>query len=182
MLFQFWFLCFPEHVLPSILEALCHINTFVFVCFMLSLYHFDLLLFSLVMHMFVQSISSLFLKSGWIIYLLFVLLILLGFYLIVLIRCSISQDLHSRNLRNEKFSDDDDDVPSAPPFSGSASEIKQKLEQVPATRAQSATCLADTHPTSATNDINAFKPTSESKSDDHGGNKNSDQLGRFVQT
>ncbi|KAF5456023.1 hypothetical protein F2P56_025539 [Juglans regia] len=42
------------------------------------------------------------------------------------------KNLHSRNLQDEKFSDDDDgDIPSAPPFCGSAQEIKQGAVRSP---------------------------------------------------
>ncbi|TXG52695.1 hypothetical protein EZV62_021864 [Acer yangbiense] len=90
------------------------------------------------------------------------------------------KDLHSKNLKNEKFSDDDeDDVPSAPPFSGSAQEIKEEAERIPASRLQSATCLRDAQGSATGNGPNAFKPESGVKPDDNTGNRNS---GQFVRT
>lgn len=76
----------------------------------------------------------------------------------------------------EKFTDDEDeDVPSAPPFSGSM-EIKQCPEQIPASRVQSATVTADAHASSTRQDPNASKPLSGVKPTDNTGSRYSEQF------
>lgn len=82
----------------------------------------------------------------------------------------------------EKFTDDeDDDVPSAPPFSGSALEIKQCREQIPASRVQSATVTTHAHASSTQQDPNASKPLSGVKPSDNTGSRYSEQFMSSVQ-
>lgn len=85
------------------------------------------------------------------------------------VKSTAGKDLRSRNMHIEKFTDDEDeDVPSAPPFSGSM-EIKQCPEQIPASRVQSATVTADAHASSTRQDPNASKPLSGVKPTDNTG-------------
>ncbi|KAK9270559.1 hypothetical protein L1049_026140 [Liquidambar formosana] len=73
---------------------------------------------------------------------------------------AVRKNLQARNLQNGKFSDDDDDIPSAPPLCGSAQEIKPGTEQVPASRIQSMPHLADTYDFSSRNEPSTLKSTS----------------------
>uniref|UniRef100_A0A5B6ZKD2 Pesticidal crystal cry8Ba protein n=1 Tax=Davidia involucrata TaxID=16924 RepID=A0A5B6ZKD2_DAVIN len=66
------------------------------------------------------------------------------------------KDLRARNLANERLSDDD--IPSAPPFCGSAGATKQDTEQIPTSRAHNTPCVADSQGFSVRNKPN----TSES--------------------
>lgn len=87
------------------------------------------------------------------------------------VKSTAGKDLHSRNMHIEKFTDDEDeDVPSAPPFSGSM-EIKQCPEQIRASRVQSATVTADAHASSTLQDPNASKPLSGVKPTDNTGSR-----------
>ncbi|XP_044475499.1 uncharacterized protein LOC123203264 isoform X2 [Mangifera indica] len=84
---------------------------------------------------------------------------------------AVEKDLRSRNIHNEKYTedddgDDDDDIPSAPPISGSAQEIKQAGEQLPGSRVQCASSAANTLDS-------GFRP------DDITGNRN---FARFART
>lgn len=88
------------------------------------------------------------------------------------VKSTSEKDLRSRNMHMEKFTDDEDgDVPSAPPFSGSALEIKQCREQIPASRVQSATVTAHAHASSTQQDPNASKPLSGVKPSDNTGSR-----------
>ncbi|KAH9756320.1 Pesticidal crystal cry8Ba protein [Citrus sinensis] len=88
------------------------------------------------------------------------------------VKSTSEKDLRSRNMHMEKFTDDeDDDVPSAPPFSGSALEIKQCREQIPASRVQSATVTTHAHASSTQQDPNASKPLSGVKPSDNTGSR-----------
>ncbi|GAV66816.1 hypothetical protein CFOL_v3_10326 [Cephalotus follicularis] len=91
------------------------------------------------------------------------------------VKSAANKDLHSENLQNAKFSEDDDEVPSAPPLSGSAQEIKHGTEQIPASGGHSASCV-DSHGSSARNDPNAVQ--SGFKPEDKTGNRSSDQFVR----
>lgn len=84
------------------------------------------------------------------------------------------QGLHSRKLQNGKFSDDDDDdVASAPPFCGSAQEIKQAVDKNPASRINSTLHAADSP---------EIKTVPTIKPEDKTGNENkSDHFVRSVQ-
>ncbi|KAM7253374.1 hypothetical protein ACFE04_008816 [Oxalis oulophora] len=93
------------------------------------------------------------------------------------------KDLHVKNLEIEKFSEDDedDDVPSAPPFSGSVQESKQSTEQISVSRVQDATCVQDSQASSTKNDRTAGnQSTSELKPVDRSTtrNTNSDHFAR----
>ncbi|XP_044510377.1 uncharacterized protein LOC123228931 isoform X2 [Mangifera indica] len=96
------------------------------------------------------------------------------------LRSTVKRDLHSRSIHDDKLFDDDegDGIPSAPPFSGSAQEIKQVAEQVPAPRVQSATAMANIRGSSAKTDSNAYKPTPGVRPDDITGIRNSGQFAR----
>lgn len=88
------------------------------------------------------------------------------------VKSTSEKDLRSRNMHMEKFTDDeDDDVPSAPPFSGSSLEIKQCREQIPASRVQSATVTTHAHASSTQQDPNASKPLSGVKPSDNTGSR-----------
>lgn len=69
------------------------------------------------------------------------------------------KDLPARNRQNGKLSDEDD-VPSAPPLHGSAQEIKQGSEKVPASRVQSTPHVTDVHNLSTRNNSDTIKSTS----------------------
>jgi hypothetical protein len=90
------------------------------------------------------------------------------------------QDLHSRNLQNEKFSDEDDDVPSAPPICGSVHEIKQGSERSHASKVCSTPCVAGSCEVSTKKDRNTLETTSSVKPENDIGNRNPDQFVRFV--
>ncbi|KAG2698798.1 hypothetical protein I3760_07G165000 [Carya illinoinensis] len=75
------------------------------------------------------------------------------------------KNLHSRNLQDEKFSDDDDDdIPSAPPFCGSTQEIKQGAVR---------------SPVSTKNNWNTLETTPSVKVENDTGNRNPEH---FVRT
>lgn len=75
------------------------------------------------------------------------------------------------NPQSGRFSDEDDDIPSAPPFYGSAQEIRQTREKIPAS-------VAHTTPNKA--ESSTLKSTSEDKIENHIGNENRDQFARLV--
>ncbi|XP_057986527.1 uncharacterized protein LOC110641989 [Hevea brasiliensis] len=90
---------------------------------------------------------------------------------------SISRkDFHSRNLQNEKFSYDDD-VPSAPPFCGSAQEIKESATL--ASGVHKTIHITDSCGFSTNDDENKIKPMSGAQPKENLGSKNPDQ---FVRT
>lgn len=64
----------------------------------------------------------------------------------------------ARKMQNGKYSDDD--IPSAPPFSSSAHEIRKPVEQTPASRAQSRAGIQDSAGLKATNAPETVKSTS----------------------
>lgn len=104
----------------------------------------------------------------------FAFFLLIESYLLSLLNWSISQDLHSRKLQNENFSDEDDDVPSAPPICGSVHEIKQSSERSHASKV-SGSCEVSTK-----KDRNTLETTSSVKPENDIGNRNPDQFVRFV--
>ncbi|KAG7966520.1 hypothetical protein I3843_08G055100 [Carya illinoinensis] len=73
-------------------------------------------------------------------------------------------NLESATRKSEKFSDDDDDVPSAPPICGSAQEINQGAER---------------SPVSTKNDRNTLKTTSSAKPENDSGNRNPEKFVRL---
>ncbi|XP_041021346.1 uncharacterized protein LOC121262803 isoform X2 [Juglans microcarpa x Juglans regia] len=76
-------------------------------------------------------------------------------------------NVESATRKNEKFSDDDDDVPSAPPICGSAQEINQGTER---------------SPVSTKNDRNTLKTTSSAKPENNSGNRNPEKFVRTTAT
>ncbi|XP_065880895.1 uncharacterized protein [Euphorbia lathyris] len=76
------------------------------------------------------------------------------------------KDLNSRNLQNENH---DDDVPSAPPFCGSAHEIRERAELPSGEHNGTGSASINTDP-------NKIKLTSGVQSHDNTGNKNPDQF------
>lgn len=82
----------------------------------------------------------------------------------------ILQDLNSRNLQNENH---EDEVPSAPPFCGSAHEIRESAELAVGEH-------NDTSSASINNGPNEIKFTSGVQWHDSAENKNSDQFVRFA--
>jgi hypothetical protein len=101
-------------------------------------------------------------------------------YLLSLLNWSILQDLHSRNLQNGKLSDEDDDVPSAPPICGSVHEIKQGAERSPASKVCSTPHAAGSCEVSSKKDRNTLETTSNVKPEHVIGNRNPDEFVRFV--
>ena len=76
------------------------------------------------------------------------------------------------NPQNGRISDDeDDDIPSAPPFCGSTQEIKQTPEGIPASRA---------HTTPNKAESSTLKSMSGDKIENQVENGSSDQFVRFV--
>ncbi|KAL6997387.1 hypothetical protein U1Q18_007514 [Sarracenia purpurea var. burkii] len=87
------------------------------------------------------------------------------------------KDSRARNLQNEKLSDDD--FPSAPPFGGSAGEIKQDAEQLSAARSHYSTRVADLHDFSVKNGPKTSESiSSQVKPEDSTGRKMFDQSTR----
>lgn len=85
--------------------------------------------------------------------------------------CFVFQGFHSRKLQDGKFSDDDD-VASAPPFFGSAQEIKQEADRSPASRIHGSAHIANSP---------EIKTVPSIKPEDKTGNGNkSDHFVRFV--
>lgn len=83
------------------------------------------------------------------------------------------QDLNSRKLQDEKFSDED--IPSAPPFSSSVQEVKQDSRQIPVTEIESAKGAANSR------DPKTFKSMSGVEPELNKSNKRSNECVRFVQ-
>ncbi|KAB1203895.1 hypothetical protein CJ030_MR8G020764 [Morella rubra] len=88
---------------------------------------------------------------------------------------SAAEDLHSRNLQKEKFSDDDDDVPSAPPIGVSTHEIKPSAERSPVSKVHSTPSIAEV---STKNGQSMLETTSSVKVENGTGNRNADQFAR----
>lgn len=88
----------------------------------------------------------------------------------------ILQDLHSRNLHNEKFSYDND-MASAPPFCG-GQEITESAELASGVHKTAGT--ADSSGFSANNDPNKTKTMPGVELKDNPENKNPDQFPRFL--
>ena len=86
------------------------------------------------------------------------------------------QDLHSRNLRNNKFSHDND-VPSAPPFCG-GQEIKEGAQK--AFRMHEASAPENSHGVCANNDPNKVKNATGAELKENSGDQNPDQFVRSV--
>ncbi|XP_021912220.1 uncharacterized protein LOC110825972 [Carica papaya] len=93
------------------------------------------------------------------------------------------KDQQFRNLQSEKFSSDDenedDGVPSAPPFSGSVHEIRQGTDQIPISGVRNTTVIQDSQSIATKVNVNTQKPTPDVKVEDNAGNRNS---GQFVRT
>lgn len=76
------------------------------------------------------------------------------------------------NPQNGRISDDEeDDIPSAPPFAGSTQEIRQTHEEIPASR-------VDATPNKA--ESSSLKSMSGDKIENHVENGSPDQFARFV--
>lgn len=87
------------------------------------------------------------------------------------------KDMHSRKLHNKKFSDEDDeDVPSAPPFSGSTPEISQISDRIPASRTHGTPGVVESHDFPIVNEPNTSK--SKVNQPDLAGDRNSGQFAR----
>jgi hypothetical protein len=93
------------------------------------------------------------------------------------VESAAEKDLHLRNMRTEKFSDDDDDdIPSAPPMDGSTHEIKEGAERSPVSRVRSTPYVPSSCEISNKNDRN--KTTFSVKPGNDTGNRNPDQFVR----
>lgn len=94
------------------------------------------------------------------------------------------QDQQFRNLQSEKFSSDDenedDGVPSAPPFSGSVHEIRQGTDQIPISGVRNTTVIQDSQSIATKVNVNTQKPTPDVKVEDNAGNRNSGQFVRYI--
>ena len=86
------------------------------------------------------------------------------------------QDLHSRNLKNNKFSHDDD-IPSAPPFCG-GQEIKEGAQK--AFGMHKAAGPENSHGLYTNNDPNKIKNATGVELKDNSGDQNPDKFVRSV--
>jgi len=86
------------------------------------------------------------------------------------------QDLHSRNLKNNKFSHDDD-IPSAPPFCG-GQEIKEGAQK--AFGMHEAAGPENSHGLYTNNDPNKIKNATGVELKDNSGDQNPDKFVRSV--
>lgn len=79
------------------------------------------------------------------------------------------QDSHAKTPPKERCCDEDDDVPSAPPFRGSAQKINESAKQVSPSGEQSNPCAADSHKFSAKNGPDALRSAPGFCSEDNTG-------------
>ena len=90
------------------------------------------------------------------------------------------QDSQAKTPTKERFSDEDDDVPSAPHFHGSGQKINESAKQVSPYGEKCNPCAADSHEFSAKNGPDALRSVPGFNSEDNTGTGVPDKFVRFV--